>query len=321
MSATGPLSGKASPTVSIVIPAYNYARYLPQAIDSALQQSFPAHEILVIDDGSTDGTAQVVAQRYGGNPRVRYLHQPNAGLSSARNTGVKNAHGEFVAFLDADDYWKPDFLREVMARFARLSEDFAIVATRVTIVTVDGATLPRKQLLADTDYELTCADLLLKSRFSPSTAVVRRRVFAECGVFDTTLRSSEDRDMWIRIAARHRVWFCGQQLIFVRRHGSSMSTHADRMKTNTRRTLAKARQNPDIIGLPPLFWCRVNSFFRFQTAWMYFEEGRRAAALRDLFLSCLQWPWFRHPRQLNEPTGFRLRTLKHFLCANNPRRP
>lgn len=320
MSAPPSPAADPQPTVSVVIPAYNYIRYLPEAIDSALQQTLPPLEVLVIDDGSTDDTAQVVAARYGQNPRVRYLHQPNAGLSAARNTGIRHARGEFIAFLDADDLWKPDFLKEVAACFSRLPEDFAFVATRSTLVDGSGALLPRKQILEDTDREITCAEILLKTRFSPSAVVVRRRIFAECGDFDTTLRSSEDRDMWIRITARHRALFSGRQLILFRRHGTGMSAHTDRMKQNIRRTFAKARQNPDITGLSPLFWLKVFSFFRFQTAWMYFEEGRRARALGDLLLSSLLWPCFGHTRRLNEPVCFRLRSLKHFLTAPSPRR-
>jgi glycosyltransferase involved in cell wall biosynthesis len=315
MSAPVIPSGHSVPPLSIVIPAYNYARFLPQAIDSALNQTLPTAEVLVIDDGSTDETAQLVATRYGRNPRVRYLYQPNAGLSAARNTGIRNARGEFVAFLDADDLLKPEFVQEVVALFARLPEPYAMVATRTLLVDGEGNRLPRKQIMDFVDQEITCADILLKTRCSPTGVVVRRKVFETCGDFDTTLRSAEDRDMWIRIAARYRIFFCGRALNLVRRHGPSMSTHTDRMKQNTRRVLEKARRNPDIDGLPPLYWWKVYAFFHFQAAWMYFEEGRRPAALRDLLLSFVQWPWFGTPRRLNEPVWFRLRTLKHFLFA------
>jgi glycosyltransferase involved in cell wall biosynthesis len=307
-------------TVSVIIPAYNYARFLPLAIDSVLAQTILPAEVLVIDDGSTDNTAELVAARYGSNPLVRYIRQPNAGLSAARNTGIKNACGEFVAFLDADDEWMPDFLREAMARFVQLPPTFAVVATRSTIITAAGTPLPRKQLLEDTDREFTCADIILKTRFSPSATVVRRSVFAECGNFDTSLRSSEDRDMWIRIAAQYRIYLCGRQLVLFRRHGNSMSTHSDRMKMSAHHTFAKARHNSHITGLPLFFWYKVKSFLYFQTAWMYFEDGRPGAALRDLLVSFLFWPWFNKRRELNEPILFRLRTLRYLLFTRIPRR-
>lgn len=320
MSAPVIPAGDSLPALSIVIPAYNYAHFLPQTIDSALNQTLPPSEVLVVDDGSADNTAQVVADRYGANPRVRYIHQPNAGLSAARNTGIRNARNQFVAFLDADDLLQPEFVQEVMSRFARLPESFAVLATRTILVDGAGNRLQRKQLMDFVDQEITCADLLLKTRYGSSGVVVRRKVFDECGGFDTTLRSSEDRDMWIRIATRYRILLCGRPLNLVRRHGPSMSTHTDRMKENTRRTLQKARQNPGVAGLPPFYWFKVYAFFHFQSAWMYIEEGRRGAALVDLLLSFLQWPWFGAARRLNEPTWFRLRTLKHILFAPTPTR-
>src|SRR5947207_1112090 len=112
--------------VSVVIPAFNYARFLPAAIDSVLRQTFSDFEILVVDDGSTDDTPQVVASFTG--PRIRYIRQENAGLSAARNTGIRNARAPFVAFLDADDEWLPDFLATMLDAFETLGEDFAIVA-------------------------------------------------------------------------------------------------------------------------------------------------------------------------------------------------
>src|SRR5438067_6268305 len=115
-----------APAVSVVIPAFNYARYLPLAIDSALNQTHANLEVIVVDDGSTDDTREVVGAYR--DERVRYVHQENAGLSAARNTGIRNARFAFVGFLDADDEWLPDMLAAAMERFANLPERFAIIA-------------------------------------------------------------------------------------------------------------------------------------------------------------------------------------------------
>src|SRR5690242_10687505 len=96
-----------APGVSVIIPAYNYARFLPQAIESALQQDYPEFEVLVVDDGSTDNTAEIAAVYSRADKRVRYLHQKNAGLPAARNTGIQHARFDFIGFLDADDAWLP----------------------------------------------------------------------------------------------------------------------------------------------------------------------------------------------------------------------
>ncbi len=111
----------------MVIPAYNYARYLPTAVNSILAQRWAPLEVIIVDDGSTDDTREVAASFRDG--RVRYVWQKNAGLSAARNKGIEVAQMPFVGFLDADDAWQPDFLAEVMAQFHALSERFAAVAT------------------------------------------------------------------------------------------------------------------------------------------------------------------------------------------------
>src|SRR6478736_2185706 len=116
-----------APAVSIVIPAYNYAHYLPETIASVLAQSFARFELLVVDDGSTDNTKAVVQALK--DPRIRYVWQPNRGLSAARNTGIAECRFNYVAFLDADDLWQPDFLECVMAEYSRLEPEYALVAT------------------------------------------------------------------------------------------------------------------------------------------------------------------------------------------------
>jgi glycosyltransferase involved in cell wall biosynthesis len=113
-------AASSSPGVSVVIPAYNYARYLPIAIDSVLKQDYPHYEIIVVDDGSTDNTAEVVA---GYGNKVRYIHQKNAGLPAARNTGIKAAGFDFVGFLDADDQWLPEMLGTAMGKFGELPKE------------------------------------------------------------------------------------------------------------------------------------------------------------------------------------------------------
>ena len=169
-----------------------------------------------------------------------------------------------------------------------------------------------KHLVKILPREIQFEDILLKSRFSPSTVIVRRDAFDECGMFDETLRSSEDRDMWLRIAAKRKVLLIRDMLTLVRNHPQSMSKHTDRMKANMRVVLDKAfASEPDRTGL--FVRMKVDAFMRFQVAWMYFDEGRRFAAFREMLVSLLIWPFYRDADSVNEPAGFRFRSLFRFL--------
>ena len=303
--------GHSSP-VSVVIPAHNYAHYLPSAIDSILAQTYSEFEIIVIDDGSTDSTREVIS-RYT-DPRVRYVWQSNAGLSAARNTGIREARFPLVAFLDADDRWQPTLLDEVMRCFAALPSSYAAVATSSARIDAEGQPIEGPKFVFEKSGELTARDFCIRNRPLSSSIVVKREVFAECGDFDTTLRSSEDRDMWIRLTARgHRLHFLGEPLACIRRHGANMSKNAPRMKQNTRRVLNKAWRTGAVSQLQIAFWLRVLAVHYFQVAWTHFDDGMRARALRYLLTSVLLWPIFLRPRSVYEPHLFRIRALAHFL--------
>jgi glycosyltransferase involved in cell wall biosynthesis len=126
--------------VSVVIPTYNRAAILPEAVDSVLAQTHACVEIVIVDDGSRDATAEVVRARYGHDPRVRYFHQPNGGVSAARNHGLRQVRGEFVAFLDSDDAWYPNKLALQVAAL-RAVPDAGMVWTDLEAVAGDGRPL------------------------------------------------------------------------------------------------------------------------------------------------------------------------------------
>jgi len=302
----------AMPGVSVVIPAYNYARFLGNTIRSVLRQDYHLFEVIVVDDGSTDDTRAVV--RAIADERVRYVYQDNAGLSASRNTGVRNARFDYVAFLDADDEWAPGLLETIMAAFAALPPEFAMIASVYARMDADGGNRQNKRFRISTDRELTARDYLMKNPAPLSSSVIlKRRVFDECGWFDTALRSSEDRDMWIRVSRRYRTMLLARPLVFIRRHPSNMSKHADRMKANTRRVLNKAREAGVVSKTNLPFWARVLAVYYFETAWTFYDEGRRAAALRYIAASLALWPFWLNAAKLNEPPLFRLRALVHFL--------
>jgi len=298
-----------SPGVSVIIPAYNYARFLPSAVESSLTQDYPNFEILVIDDGSKDNTREVMAD-YG--PPVRYIHQQNAGLSAARNTGIREAKFDYVCFLDADDLLLPTHLSDSMAAFARLPSDYALVACDDELVDVDGKPLPFTVHVPVLPREVTLKDILMRTRFSPTGAVARKAVFAECGGFDTQLRSTEDRDMWIRIAARRRVWHQGKVLVQIRKHGNNMSNNAERMKNNMAAVLKKAYAAEVVPKTKVCFWLQVFSYWRFQTSLIFNGIKQPVPAYRDLCISVLLWPWFLNPAANGNPPLFRLRSFVRY---------
>ncbi len=299
--------------VTVIIPAYNYARFLPDALKSALAQNYSPLEIIVVDDGSTDETPSVL--RSITDPRLRIIRQENAGLSAARNTGIREAQYGLIAFLDADDRWDVDFLRIVAGRFVELSEEFAISASGSRMMTHDGFLVVQPNRVRAPASVLTARDFIIRNRVFPSAVVVRKSAFAVCGDFDITLRSSEDRDMWIRITARYRAAYIDKPLVHIRRHGDNMSKNAARMRHNTGRTLGKAWRAGIVSRLNLLFWARTRAVFEYSSAWTHFSAGLRGTALRYLAYSIILCPWFFRPSALGECSLFRLRALRNFLIS------
>jgi glycosyltransferase involved in cell wall biosynthesis len=213
--------------ISVLIPCFNTAHYLGEAIQSVLAQTHPADEIIVIDDGSTDNTAQIAAAFA---PRIQYIYQPNAGLSAARNTGIKIATGQYIGFLDADDLWHPDFLATLTDLLERHADWGAVYAGNLFI---DA----RGKLLSQSVHKVIAAqrlhDALVDDIFFPPCAVlVRKTALDAVGLFDESLRACEDWDMWLRISAQYRFGSTSQTLALYRRHGSNMTGDLARMQEN-----------------------------------------------------------------------------------------
>jgi hypothetical protein len=143
---------------------------------------------------------------------------------------------------------------------------------------------------------------------------VKREVFRACGDFDPTLRSAEDRDMWIRLTARgHRFYYLDEPLAVIRRHAHNMSKNAPRMKRNSGLVLRRAWRMGAVSRMRILFWLQAASIHYFLVAWTHFDDGLRARAWRYLFTSVALWPCFLQPHRVAEPPLFRLRASAHFL--------
>lgn len=209
------------PKFSIVIPVYNRARYLKEALESVFAQSFKDYEVIVINDGSTDDSEAVV-KSFG--PAVRYEAQPNQGRSAARNAGIRLAKGEWIAFLDSDDKWLPDKL-ERQARYIAENADVAMVHGHVDVIGKDGNELPKlNQYLRDlwtksnrrpNSYE----EWTLECRCLLSTVAIRTDCFKKVGLFDVKFAANEDLDLFLRMAASYKIGFLhGSSLAYYRVH-------------------------------------------------------------------------------------------------------
>lgn len=304
-------SARQAARVTVIVPAYNYGHYLPRAIESILEQTVTDFEILIVDDGSTDDTATIADAYAKNDARVRCIHQENAGLSAARNNGLQAARTPWVTFLDADDELSPHFLERCLATLEGLPSNFAMVACNSRRIDSENRLLPEKFRDFRGNREISRQDLILKNRF-PANVLVRRDVFDRAGEFDPSLTSSEDRDMWIRIARTQRIFYLAEPLVSIRSHPSNMSRNSDRMRRNMRKVLHKALREEKFSILKMVFRLKVASYFHFQNAWMRHQEGRQACAIADMLISLLLWPFFVQPRTLNEPSLFRLRGLGRF---------
>ena len=204
-------------TISVVIPTFNRATIVPDAIDSALSQSLPPLEVIVVDDGSSDQTRETLHSRYG--DRIRYLHQPNGGVSSARNTGIRAARGDWIAFLDSDDQWLPSKL-ESQLRHTRARNDLVAVVSDCEIVLDDSESIrffdfqncPELKS-ADTDLNRPLR-YVLKAAFATPTYMVRRSAL-ENALFDQTMSIGEDMEFFSRLSLKGPFAVCADPTVRV----------------------------------------------------------------------------------------------------------
>ncbi len=208
--------------VSVIIPCYKQAHYLAEAIGSVLSQTYSNYEIIVIDDGSPDDTAAVAAQY-----PVRYIHQENQGLSGARNTGIDKSRGQYLVFLDADDRLTPNALQAGIDCFHSHPE-CAFVSGHHRYIKGDGSLLNEyPPELIDQNYYLA----LLKRNYvgMHATVMYQRYIFDIVGGFDTSLRSCEDYDLYLRIARQFLICRHHRITAEYRWHDANMTSNASRM--------------------------------------------------------------------------------------------
>lgn len=210
-----------APLISVIIPTYNRASLLREAVDSVLNQTFQNFEVIVIDDGSKDETPEVL-ETY--NDRLRYWYQNNQGVSAARNRGLQHARGSLIAFLDSDDLWLPGKLAAQIDFFSQNPEALICQTDEVWIRNGRRVNPCKKHRKYSGDVFAPSLGLCL---ISPSAVMIRRELFDTVGAFDETFPACEDYDLWLRITARWPVYLIDRPLV-VKRGG-----HADQLSRTT----------------------------------------------------------------------------------------
>ena len=229
-----------SPRVSVVIPNYNYARFVDAAVESALGQTLPPLEVIVVDNGSTDNSLEVL-KKFG--EKIRVIAQENRGQAGSRNRGMVEARGEFVAFLDADDLWRANKLEKQMKLFS--DSEVGLVCCALEKVHADLTPIsviePKKRGWVLPDFALGVGAVVLGGE---STAVMRKSILDKVGIFDSRLSIATGWDMWRRIASVARIDFVPEPLVQYRQHGSNASAKMEIYAGDTEQKLVNLFSDP-----------------------------------------------------------------------------
>ncbi len=289
-----------TPSISVVIPTYNYAHFLPSALESVLGQTMATAEVIVVDDGSTDQTPRVLE---GYADRVHVVRRANGGLAAARNSGAAVAAGEWLAFLDSDDEWLPPKLERQMTR-AATDPEVALVHCGAQEIDATGRVL-RERL--DGMEGLVADEMVLFRRtvvlLAGSTMVVRRAVFEAVGGFDDRMRHSEDWDFCYRVGLQHKIAFVPEPLVRYRIHGTNMHKNVAAMESAMLFAFGKA-----FAAAPPTIRrLRRRAYGRLHTvlAGSYFNARQYGRFLRHAALGLAL-----SPENLPHFLGYPLRCLK-----------
>ena len=243
------------PLVSVIMPAYNASLYIEEAIRSVLDQDYPNIELIVIDDGSSDGTAEL-AESLG--EQVRVIRQINGGPAAARNKGIADARGELIAFLDADDLWLPG---KLLAQVAYLAEHPDVGVVYGKFVRWEGCSdgsFPSPPLLQNDQGSTTTTlvaehsgriyrELLFDNIVHIITAMVRKSVFETVGYFDEQLRTGEDYDLWLRVSQQFQADKLNRTLAYYRMHPQS-TTCVPRAENNEYQVLLRTLRKFGVEG-------------------------------------------------------------------------
>ncbi|MGD9835500.1 MAG: glycosyltransferase [Piscinibacter sp.] len=288
------------PLVSVILPTYNCGRFVADAIDSVLSQTYQPIEVVVVDDGSTDDTLKVVA-RFG--DRVRVFTQANAGPAAARNRAVSEARGEYLAFLDGDDLWLPGHTETLMGQFERQSDCRVVYGGWLVWHPNQDGSFPPLQVPAPTlaprvDPEGSgwlYSRLLFDSVIHIIASVIHRSVFDAVGGFDQTLRTGSDYDFWLKVSRRHPAVKLDVPVAVYRQNHSSV-TYTLRKENNAYRLLNRAIESYGLVddaghAVPPAAARRRLAALAFLHGYRHYWDGDADVAVQSFRQALSHHPW------------------------------
>ncbi len=248
------------PKVSVIIPTYNYGKYIEKAIDSVFAQTYRDFEIIVVDDGSTDNTREIIETRY--KDKVRYFYQKNKGAPAARNKGIKESRGEYLAFLDADDWFAPENLK-YKVKVLDNNTDIGWIYSDWYYIDEKGEIIDKasnrysfhdRKLEGDISSELFSGG----NYITTDSVLLRKQCFEKVGGFDEILPAFQDYELWLRVSLCFEVNFINEVLVYYLVHPNSISSQ----KINHSKAsieIAKKHETVFIQKLGKIRWKRLKA--------------------------------------------------------------
>lgn len=293
-----------SASISVIIPAYNAQDFIGEAIESVQSQNITDLQIIVVDDGSTDGTAEKVSHGY---PNVTLVHKQNGGAATARNAGIASAQGDYIAFLDADDLWLPGKL-SVQYQHLKTHPDIQLVCTRFARwdQNADGTYPPLDRLIAEAEAipEGELEDhlsgwvyhkLLLSCYVWTSTVMMRRSLLAKIGNFDESLRLGQDYDFWLRASRITQIHTLRRPMALYRQHPDSATVRGAPINYGARVITQAIKRwgysSPDGNSVPARQVKKRIAGMHFDLGYRRYGQGMYSLAKNDFTSSLLQSPW------------------------------
>jgi glycosyltransferase involved in cell wall biosynthesis len=282
-------------SVSAVIPTFNRARSIGAAVESVLAQTVVPSEIVVVDDGSTDDTADRL-RSYG--EKIRYVYQQNAGVSAARNRGIRAANGEFIAFLDSDDVWHP---RKLEWQLGVLREQPDLVLLATDLFDWPAAAYPELHgLVPDSLTLIPWSQVAFRTYITTSSAIIRSAALARVGGFDEELRCAEDRDLWMRLGEVGNIGVLQMPLTGYREDPQSLSKSVDTLVDAGWKLLKKMDARRAWQG-QALLRRKAYSYYYFLNSYEHSARGDQRTALHELLFSLAWYPFPYRRHDVRQP--------------------